>query len=111
MSIGNEIHPSETLVFRQDKFESLKLNGTACSFTNCWSSVTGRTAFCMPHLKQSQMKILRLYQNIYKKVIKEDPKNWVKLVKYMQVNTLKEDRSLIKIEQFERVLAKFRIKL
>ena len=51
LSIGFEIHPSETLYFRQEKKESLQLKDSTCDFENCWASVVGRKPFCMPHLK------------------------------------------------------------
>ena len=50
-SIGMEIHPRESLYFRQEKTEAMKAKDSACDVVGCWESVIGRTLFCMPHLK------------------------------------------------------------
>ena len=65
----------------------------------------------MPHLKQNQQKIIRLYNNIHDKVTRDDPENWKRLLTVMVRNALPEDRTLIKIDSLERVFAKFHVKL
>ena len=111
LSIGFEIHPCETLYFRQEKTDAMQAKDSACDVFGCWASVAGRTLYCMPHLKQNQQKILRLYNNIHDKVTRDDPENWKRLLTVMVRNALPEDRTLIKIDSLERVFAKFHVKL
>lgn len=40
-SIGFEIHPRETLYFRQENTEALQLQDSSCDYLNCWASVVG----------------------------------------------------------------------
>ena len=42
---------------------------------------------------------------------KDNPDSWRKMLHIVRMNALQDDRSLIKMENLERVLAKFRIKL
>jgi len=110
-SIGYEIHPSETLYFRQEMPGIVKQMNSACDEAGCWVNSIGRTLFCTPHLKQNHQKVLRLYRNIYKKVTLANPEKWAQLVTQMEHNGMRDDRSLIKIQDFERVLSKFKLKL
>ena len=89
----------------------MQVKDSACDVVGCWASVVGRTLYCMPHLKQNQQKILRLYNNIHAKVTRDDPENWSKLLTTMERNAIPDDKSLIKIDRLERVLGKFRIRL
>lgn len=56
-SIGCEIHPGETLYFRQEKEYGMLHKDSACDEQGCWSSVAGRTLYCLSHLRQNQQKI------------------------------------------------------
>ena len=110
-TIGFEITPSEILYFRQELPETMQLKDKACEIQGCWTSVAGRTMYCTPHLKQNQQKILRIYNNIHTKITHSNPDNWRKLLITLERSALPEDKSLIKMEKFEQVLAKFCIKL
>lgn len=110
-SIGYEIHPSETLYFRQDKADAIEHKDQPCDQEGCWSSVSGRALWCLSHLKQNQEKILRLYTNIHSKIIKKDPKNWTKFMLLLDRQAMHDDKSLIKINDLLNILGKFRLKL
>lgn len=71
-SIGYEIHPSETLYFRQEKSDAMVHRDQPCDQEGCWASVTGSALFCISHLKQNQQKILKLYANLYNRISNSD---------------------------------------
>lgn len=50
-SIGFEIHPGETLYFRQEKEYAMLNKDSPCDEPGCWAIVAGRTVFCLSHLK------------------------------------------------------------
>lgn len=52
-SIGFEIHPGETLYFRQEHETALHAKDSACEQAECWAGVAGRMPFCLSHLKQN----------------------------------------------------------
>jgi hypothetical protein len=47
-SIGSEIHPGETLYFRQDKPQAVKIK--VCSEFQCWDATIGNAQYCSLHL-------------------------------------------------------------
>ena len=110
-SVGFEIHPGETLYFRQDNTKSKLKTDTACDYAGCWASVCGRTLFCLSHLKQNEQKILRLFRNIHKKITAKSASNWTKFINLLEKSAEHEDKSLIKMSDFLRILGIFRLRL
>lgn len=110
-SIGFEIHPGESFYFRQDMPNQLANKVATCDQEECWAPTSGTALFCLSHLKQNQAKVLKLYRNIYSKIRRKDPAAWNNFIGQLKRNANREDRSLIQIQEFLRVLAKFRLKL
>ena len=110
MSIGYEIHPEETLYFRQDVHHSIKQS--VCAYKGCWQACKGRSAYCVAHLKLCMSKIDKLYQNIYEKIKKNYPNNgWGKFMVQLKRCATYGDGRLIKIDSLADILACFKLKL
>ena len=47
---------------------------------------------------------MRLYTNIHSKITQKDPKNWAKFMLLLDRNAVRDDKSLIKIDDLLRIL-------
>ena len=110
-SIGFDIHPSESFYFRlEDPYAKCQKDRT-CDEPGCWAPAVGSTVYCLSHLKQNKQKIQKLYKNIYNKIVAKDPLNWVKFIRKLKMSSVEDDTSQLKMEQFTKVLASYRLRL
>ena len=54
---------------------------------------------------------MKLYKNIYTRITANDAHNWAKFIKLIGNNSISDVRNVIKMKDFLRILAKFKLKL
>ena len=106
-SIGHEIHPGESLYFRQDK--QLHFVDSKCAHRSCWAMTKGQANFCLVHLKMYQAKVDSLFTRIYERLSKASL--WEDFVRHLARQVDTDDHFSIQIERFIDALLKFKIKL
>jgi hypothetical protein len=62
-TVGSEIHPAESLYFRQDQVCYSAIN--SCSESHCWQPIGSNSVFCEIHLKMHQDSAIQLYSKMY----------------------------------------------
>ena len=54
---------------------------------------------------------MKLFKNIQANIIKKEPKNWAKFLHILEKYAMEEDKNLIKMSIFLKILKKFRLAL
>ena len=79
-SVGPEIHPGESLYFRQDKSninqyfsidDQKKVNTNACKQYQCWQQTCGNGSYCALHNKMHKDSVTKFYESLYMKLTKD----------------------------------------
>lgn len=95
-AIGPEIHPGETLYFRQDKPQIV--NQKKCMEYQCWSATIGQTQYCTLHNKMHQDSVQKFYLKLYF----SNKEKWQDFISEVKKVTSPEDNHfLINMAQFE----------
>ena len=76
-TIGSEIHPGETLYFRQDKPHMMRIN--KCRHDKCWQPTLGRGNFCNLHNKMYVDKAVAVFNSYFVSIL--SPLKWAKLIR------------------------------
>lgn len=66
-AIGNEIHPGETLYFRQEKYREDKNMQNKCIEAHCCSDAVGSSKFCNLHDLVNMDEVKKVYKRILAK--------------------------------------------
>ena len=98
--IGSEIHPGETLYFRQDKMEVVQQR--TCFEFQCWQASIGNGNYCFLHNKMHSEEVENLVKNW---CVKAGKKKWKEFSKKVRQHSNPEDQhKLIELTKFEKLV-------
>ena len=101
-TVGSEIHPGESLYFRQDKPHMMRVS--KCKHDKCWQPTQGDGNFCALHSKMYTDQAVEMFQSLFLRIGKG---NWGKFLKDVKRQAEQEDRRLICLDTFAKVLAEY----
>jgi Ca2+-binding EF-hand superfamily protein len=105
MMVGSEIHPGETLYFRQDKPSNSSI--FACKEDHCWQPTQSYAHYCTLHQRMHQEKVMSMFNKIYKMIGDQ----WPAFVQNLKAKTSKDEPNMILMKDFVDVCRMHDIKL
>lgn len=78
-----------------------------CKYTACWQETLGLNNYCALHTKMEQDECGRIFEKIFRQANGE----WEHFISKLKKGSDPEDPNLIFVENFEKVLKRFRINL
>eukprot|EP00347_Sterkiella_histriomuscorum_P012608 403367915 len=103
-SVGSEIHPGETLYFRQDKPHMMRMN--KCQHNKCWQPTQGYGNFCQLHNKMYIDQGIEYFQSMFKKIGSE---KWPLFIQDMKDNSEHDDHRQIFFDKFCKIAQKYAV--
>ncbi|CDW71437.1 ef-hand calcium-binding domain-containing protein 6 [Stylonychia lemnae] len=105
-SVGSEIHPGETLYFRQDKPHMMRMN--KCQHNKCWQPTQGYGNFCQLHNKMYIDQGTEYFQQIFNKIGSE---KWPQFIQKIKDASEVDDHRQIFFDKFCSILNQYGVTL
>lgn len=101
-AIAYEIHPIESLYFRQDKDHFIK--HTKCLHFQCWQACQGTSKYCTLHLQMYREMVKRFFNQL---ILKSNAQRWRTFIKFIREQVTGSDCSEVNYNSLVKGLHKY----
>ncbi|CDW79951.1 px domain containing protein [Stylonychia lemnae] len=104
-TVGSEIHPGESLFFRQDQPHQSKIS--TCKQPKCWQPTQSNKNFCQLHQRVNSDQVNAFFNRLRLKI----GSKWQHFINQCKRKADQSDQNQISLEIFQELLQKFDIKI